>query len=358
MEEVRPFEQYLRPKASLRFRLDATQDGVLIEDTRTREQFRLTLLGAAALAAFAGGRDVREAVGAIAGLGSIDLADVSAVVSDLAGNGLLEAVRPSPSTAMESEWLARGWRTAYDFHCATDDLPFLDYETEGYMVDRTRMNAYRAAEPDPVINLRERVRTTEPRRSSRLNEIASRLAEPVPSATPKVPTAQLTDALLHEVASLSLAFSCHGRKLRRTSPSGGARHPTEGFLASLDGHRITPGLFEYDSVEDELRPIGEPPDAALLSGFFSPYSPFEPQAIFLLYSTFYRNMYRYREPRTFRSVLMDAGHIAATIEAVAHGFGLVSHVHHAVSEDDLDEALGVKLLDRGFIIGVGLSGRG
>lgn len=52
-----------------------------------------------------------------------------------------------------------------------------------------------------------------------------------------------------------------------------------------------------------------------------------PRAVFVLTTHFQRNMYRYREPRTFRTLYLDAGHLGGLIESLCEAQGLVAHGH-------------------------------
>lgn len=61
-------------------------------------------------------------------------------------------------------------------------------------------------------------------------------------------------------------------------------------------------------------------------------APFTPQALIVVTAVFARNMYRYREPRTFRTVFMDVGHLLGTFEMVASALGVRSFIHHAMNE--------------------------
>jgi hypothetical protein len=50
-------------------------------------------------------------------------------------------------------------------------------------------------------------------------------------------------------------------------------------------------------------------------------------------------MYRYREPRTFRTVFTDAGHLLGTFEMVASALGVRSFVHHALNDMEIERML-------------------
>jgi SagB-type dehydrogenase family enzyme len=86
-------------------------------------------------------------------------------------------------------------------------------------------------------------------------------------------------------------------------------------------------------------------------------APFVPQAFIVVTAVFGRNMYRYREPRTFRTIFMDVGHILGTCEMIASGVGIRSFVHHAINEVEVERVLGLSALHEGVIAGAALAGR-
>ena len=313
----------------------------------------LDRLSCATLVVFSGGRSTIEALDILEGISKKPRNSLERVIVRLTKQRLLTST-DEPSDHIATSWIERGWIAAYDFQVATDDYPFLDYRRGGKDEDRKRMRAYRSSETDPLTQIAQAVSDREPLRTETLKQLASHFATPL--EIEGAPSA-LNLTKLRRVVSLALAFRMPGNKLRRTSPSGGARHPIDAYVQAMHIKGIPKGLYSYDPAADSLRiaAIDLIPEGAL-SGFYPPYSAFRPEAIVLLYARFERNMFRYREPRTLRSVFMDAGHVASTIEELSTTTGISCHVHHAVDEDAIDMALGVKLLDCGFIIGVGLSG--
>lgn len=356
MSSLGPSGRRLATTPSLRIHVGENLKDAIVEDLVTLERYQLGKRAAAVLAAFSGGRPVSEVEELFARL-SPEVGGVAGAIEQLAVRGLLAEFHPE-ATDVDTRWRARGWSAARDFQLATDDMPFLDYDLDGNSVDRARMAGYRESEPDPVLLLKEQVRECEPGRHKRVLEVLAELDRPMVDGRGR-PEArvELTDELIQTILTVVFAFTCPGRKLRRTSPSGGARHPCEPYLVTWPGPNLTAGVYAYDSVKDCVEQVTiDPPGTDLLSGFWPPYSSVEPGAVLLIYAEFGRNMYRYREPRTFRSVLIDAGHLASTTQEVAEALGLRAHIHHGVSEDRLDALLGAELLDRGFVVGVGLTG--
>ncbi|WP_427914882.1 nitroreductase family protein [Ramlibacter sp. MMS24-I3-19] len=103
--------------------------------------------------------------------------------------------------------------------------------------------------------------------------------------------------------------------LRRTSPSGGARHPTDGYLVhngALEG--IAAGAYWYDSKRHGLVLL---PDVRV--------SGIQPDEVRLVFTSHVaRPMWRYRDPWSYRPMLIDVGHVMETASLVADHFGLAA----------------------------------
>lgn len=190
--------------------------------------------------------------------------------------------------------LKRGWRLSAAYLAATDNYPFLDYADSGFQEDRVRMRNY----GDDHADEDRSITSVAPDSNASVGGTskAHRLALTVFGSTTwsKMPWA--------------------GQAIfRRTSASGGSRHPVNGYLVPAGSTELLYVNPRFNRFEDHghraPRPIDD--DQLLLS--ISPD----------------RNRYRYREPRTFRTLFMDLGHLLQTLQAVAADFGF------AVSVSDL-----------------------
>jgi SagB-type dehydrogenase family enzyme len=79
------------------------------------------------------------------------------------------------------------------------------------------------------------------------------------------------------------------------------------------------------------------------------------RALVVITSFFERNMYRYREPRTFRTVHMDAGHIASTLRMSARAMGLSAGVYDRDAAADVERALGIQGMREGYLLTVAIA---
>jgi SagB-type dehydrogenase family enzyme len=268
-------------------------------------------------------------------------------------------------TNLRRSWSRHGWHEAVEYHMLSFAYPCLDYEQQGaFAIDRARMRDYQRSEPDG-----NRYKL------SYLDRPGIEIPAPTPThatATARelwagvVPPRQLTWQSLRELLSLGFAVT-HERQtitnaaplLHTTSPSGGARHPTEGYLAAVDVPGLPSGWYHVTRKPLSLRRVNDDvPTAADVRRVFPETAlqyPDPIRAVLVLTSIFERNMYRYREPRTFRTVFMDAGHVAGTVGRVADSAGLSAGVYYCDHSAAVERALGLDGLEEGYMLTVALS---
>jgi SagB-type dehydrogenase family enzyme len=128
----------------------------------------------------------------------------------------------------------------------------------------------------------------------------------------------------------------------RTSPSGGARHSIEAYVAVLRVDGIEPGLYHYDSAARALTVLRrEDHDeiAPRVTRWFAGQSgPAEAAAVFVMVAHVARSMWQFHQPHAYRVLLVDAGHLGQTFHLVATALGLgpftaTSLAHTAIEAD-------------------------
>ena len=266
-------------------------------------------------------------------------------------------------------WHQRGWSAALDHHMTTYDYPYFDYaQVEAFDLDASMMAGYARARPDDdryksYPGADERI--AGPATSAAL----ARLSCPVRTAwsnesSRSVPTTAedvltLLSAVFGQVRSRRPKGPNRVPLVRKTSPSGGARHPVEAYLfaSAIDGLR--PGVYHFATRDNQLERIGDlvaPDELRRMMTGAHRYRSAEPAGYLVLTGVWSRNMYRYREPRTYRTVFMDAGHVAATTELVGRGLGLPVFWHHGIDDEAIHRAIGVPVngLSEGVIFGAAI----
>lgn len=133
-----------------------------------------------------------------------------------------------------------------------------------------------------------------------------------------------------------------GRLAHKTSPSGGARHPIEVYLAVLRVNGLSPGLYHYNSRSHTLERLqkGQMLDKAVQYCAGNPLVK-NTGALFLMTAVFSRSMWKYRFARAYRVVLLDAGHLCQTFCLVATWLGLAPFCTAALNDSLIEKDLGL-----------------
>ncbi len=262
--------------------------------------------------------------------------------------------------------LSEKWKSSLSYHLRTRNYPFVSYArgSSGPMEIMERMFAYSSAESD---NLRHKSYESHAMEISLPNVFGllemsdhdtpsegQRLEQPVgANCESELPTAFLQ--------ALSFAFGKTDEAyvpwsdtplFRRTSPSGGSRHPIEGYFIDFTHNR----LWHIDVAFHRCRLIV----SDLFDGFISDVNSDAfsgsngNRYLVVLTAVFERNMFRYREPRTFRSVHMDAGHLAATLQAALEIKGFQTHLDASPRSVELSKILGLDAFEEGVMLTVGV----
>ena len=128
----------------------------------------------------------------------------------------------------------------------------------------------------------------------------------------------------------------------KTSPSGGARHPIEVYVMALRVKGLDPGLYHYDVRGHALERISSAATARKARAYCAdqPYAA-RAAALFIMTAIFARSMWKYRHPRAYRVVLLDAGHLGQTFCLTATRMGLASFSTAALKDTLIERDLGI-----------------
>ncbi len=148
--------------------------------------------------------------------------------------------------------------------------------------------------------------------------------------------------LLGQMGKRSLHVT--GEQIAKTSPSGGARHPTEGYVEILDIEGIDPGLYHYNVKDHTLELLKSevlPEDTQLRLYRYSHSGGYK--ANFIIYFTciFDRSMFRYRESRSYRVMQIDLGHLMQTGSFLCKNNGWGNFRSYAPPETLIEERIGL-----------------
>lgn len=147
----------------------------------------------------------------------------------------------------------------------------------------------------------------------------------------------------------------YGRLLHRASPSGGARHPIECYVVALDVKGLERGLYHFAVRENALVRLRSDATRDLVTEFTCGQSWFaEAAAVFVLTAVWARTMWKYRAPRAYRVVLIDAAHACQNLLLAATSLGLGAYSVAAIDEDAIDRYLGVDGVSEGSLYAAGI----
>lgn len=149
----------------------------------------------------------------------------------------------------------------------------------------------------------------------------------------------------------------HGQAPRKSSPSGGARHPGEVYLMALNVKGLPPGLYHYNGKNHCLAKIrkGRMEDKAIEYCAGQAYVK-DAAALFLMTAVFPRSMWRYHFARAYRVVLLDAGHLCQTFCLTATWLGLAPFCTAALKDSLIEEDLAIDGINESvlYVAGVGM----
>jgi SagB-type dehydrogenase family enzyme len=127
----------------------------------------------------------------------------------------------------------------------------------------------------------------------------------------------------------------------RAAPSAGALYPIETYAVVHNVADLEPGLYHYGVIDHALEQLrtGDLRTAMIVGGIGQEMLG-EAQVCFVLSAIFQRTRWKYRQ-RTYRYVMLEAGHIAQNIYLAATSMGLGACAVGAFLDDRLNHLLGV-----------------
>ena len=132
------------------------------------------------------------------------------------------------------------------------------------------------------------------------------------------------------------------RIVLKTSPSGGATHPIEVYVAAFNVSGLPRGIYHYDALRHALARV------RTARAGFDPlrYLPQQPwyrgaAALFLMTAVVGRALWKYPTARAYRALLIDAGHLTQACCLVATAIGLGPFCSMALDDSRIEQDLGI-----------------
>ncbi len=262
-------------------------------------------------------------------------------VLDVAKNGItieeLSQKNPSLSSQqikqmIKNELLVPSLETSEPFwklyHNYSYNYPFQDYSDPLWREkDQRLMEAFaKVSNPPALYTEYKGTRISLPLGNQPINEVAKQIDLAQTSLATR-----LSFVLKFTFGTIGYVESNFMTCLHRTSPSGGARHPTDAYIAILrDMDDIASGYYAYDAQNHSLVKVK---DISVLQDVDN-----DIVAKVSIRSKIERSMWRYREVRAYRPILLDAGHIIETLVQAAGMCGLYAFASLPNTSDiDIDE---------------------
>ena len=133
-----------------------------------------------------------------------------------------------------------------------------------------------------------------------------------------------------------------GSLLTKTSPSAGSLHPIECYVLAWNVQGLDPGLYHFDVGAGELRRLRRGRFRAEAVRAASGQT-WVGRAAFLCVMTavFGRSLWKYQDEVTYRTLFLDAGHLAQTFCLLATSRGLGPFTTAAIQDTFIEKLLGL-----------------
>ncbi|HSF14509.1 MAG TPA: SagB/ThcOx family dehydrogenase [Vicinamibacteria bacterium] len=149
-----------------------------------------------------------------------------------------------------------------------------------------------------------------------------------------------------------------GRAPLKTSPSGGARHPIEAYVVARRVEGVEAGLYYYDPDRHGLVIMRRGATRKTL-GAYLPGQPWfqSAAALIMMTAVFGRTGWLYPYARSYRTVLLEAGHLCQTLCLTATALGLAPFCTDALADTRIERDLGLDGVEESVIYAAGVGAR-
>ena len=148
-----------------------------------------------------------------------------------------------------------------------------------------------------------------------------------------------------------------GKLPRKTSPSGGARHPVEVYLVALRVKGLKKGIYHYQAKDGFLTKLPGKASARMASAYCAGQTYFgDAAALFIMTAVFARTLWKYGRARAYRVVLLETGHLGQTFCLTATRLGLAPFTTAALKDSMIEKDLGIDGISESvvYVTGVGV----
>lgn len=130
------------------------------------------------------------------------------------------------------------------------------------------------------------------------------------------------------------------RRVIKTSPSGGARHPIEIYPIVQRVRNVEAGIYHYSVERHGLELLESGTFEERMVEYYSGQNwVSDAAALFVFTAVLPRSMWKYDHSRAYRVVQLDAGHLGQTFHLVCTALGLAPFTTAAIQDRALEKTL-------------------
>ena len=148
-----------------------------------------------------------------------------------------------------------------------------------------------------------------------------------------------------------------GSVAAKTSPSGGAMHPVEAYVAALNVDGLRVGFYHYNSAYHRLELLRRGATSREIVQLLANQEWYG-SAGFVVFLTgvFGRTRWKYDYARAYRAVLIEAGHLCQTFCLTATSLGLAPFCTMAFADSKIEKILGLDGISESalYVAGAGM----
>jgi SagB-type dehydrogenase family enzyme len=152
------------------------------------------------------------------------------------------------------------------------------------------------------------------------------------------------EQLLQLTFGVQVQMRTHGGRPAKlkTSPSAGAQHPIDCYIAAVNVKGIAPGLYRYDDETHALEVIRRGLSRPRLERYLGRQWWFRDAGFAVFFVAHVPAVLtRYAHPRAYRLLLLDAGHLCQTFCLTATWLGLAPFCTAALADSLIERDLGL-----------------
>ena len=150
-----------------------------------------------------------------------------------------------------------------------------------------------------------------------------------------------------------------GRDLAlKTSPSGGARHPVEGYVVARRVRGLPAGTYHYHAGRHALERLRPAPSLHRIKSYMPASEHFAAASALILFTAvLHRQLWRYPYSRAYRAALIETGHVCQTFCLAATALGLAPFSIMGLADSAIEQDLGLDGITETVLYAAGVGRR-